>query len=104
MRGIVNYCDYFVISSGTSDRQVKAIASGIEDGLYEMGIKVRYKQGLDGRSRPRGFGVSDNVENSGVWGLMDMGDVVAHVFDEDSRDFYGLEHLWRQAPRTVFEE
>jgi ribosome-associated protein len=102
MREIVNYCDYFVICSGTGSRHVKAIADGIDGSLHDIGIKVKFKQGLDTAGRSRAFSLS-NAENLGSddmrghWGLLDMGDVVTHIFEADSRDFYGLEHLWHGA-------
>lgn len=91
MRGVANFCDYFVICTGTSDRQVKAIADGVELGLDEVGIAIRYKQGLKGASRQLG------AENVGAWALLDMGDVVVHVFEPSAREFYSLEYLWRDA-------
>ncbi len=103
MREIVNYADYFVICSGTSIPHLRAIADGIEDGLFKQGIKVRFKQGFDSmaRSRNLSFGIKASLpeEAQGRWGLLDMGNVVVHVFDTDSREFYGLEHLWQEAPR-----
>ena len=81
MRHIVNFCDYFVLATGNSDRQVRGIALGIAEGLEKFGISVRYKQGL----------------KQGNWALLDLGDVVAHVFDKDARVFYGLDHLWQDA-------
>jgi len=102
MREVVNYCDYFVICSGTGSRHVKAIADGIDDGLHEIGLKVRRKQGLATAGRSRAFSLSsagsiDLNDMRGHWGLLDMGDVVAHIFEADSREFYGLEHLWHGA-------
>ncbi len=87
MRKVANFCDYFVICSGTSDRQVKAIAQGIDDGLHEKGIKVRKKQGLK----------TNKTQNLPVWVLLDFGDIVVHIFDDNSRKFYELEHLWQEA-------
>jgi ribosome-associated protein len=92
MKGVANFCDYFVICTGTSDRQVKAIADGIEEGLDEIGVAIRYKQGLKGAARQLG------TENIGSWALLDMGDVVVHVFEPSAREFYSLEYLWRDAP------
>ena len=83
MRKVANFCDYFVVVSATSARQVRAIAQGIEEGLQEIGIRIRYKEGFD----------------SCLWVLLDMGDVVVHVFESQSREFYGLEHLWQDASR-----
>lgn len=101
MKDIVNYCDYFVICSGTSSRHVKAIADGIEDGLADLNIGIKYKQGLDAVSGARSFlsGSASVVpeEHSGRWVLLDMGDVVIHIFEDASREFYALEHLWNEA-------
>ncbi len=94
MRGVANFCDFFVICTGTSDRQVKAIADGVEEGLDELGIAIRYKQGLKGAIKQFG------AENVGAWALLDMGDVVVHVFEPSSREFYSLEYLWRDAPEV----
>lgn len=78
---MTNFCDYFVIASGTSERQVKAIADGIEEGLETLGTPVRLKQGgTDAR-----------------WVLLDLGSVVAHIFERETREFYGLEYLWQDA-------
>ena len=84
MRKVANFCDYFVLCSGTSARQVRSIAEGIEDGLAERGIETRFKQGI----------------KEGRWALLDFGTVVAHIFEAESRDFYGLEYLWKEADKV----
>lgn len=81
MRKVANFCDYFVICSGNTDRQVRAIADGIEEGLAEYGLRVRYRQGV----------------RDGHWVILDLGHIVVHVFDKESRTFYGLDHLWQDA-------
>jgi ribosome-associated protein len=82
MRKVANFCDFFVLSTGTSSRQVQAIAKGIEDGLQqEFDAEVRRKQGI----------------KEGRWVILDLGNVVAHIFDADTRDFYGIEFLWQEA-------
>ncbi|MBL8012871.1 MAG: ribosome silencing factor [Candidatus Omnitrophica bacterium] len=96
MRSVANFCDYFIICTGTSDRQVKAIADGIELGLNELGIKVRYKQGL--RDVPARQ--SNSGEPTGSWVLLDLGDVVTHIFEPNAREFYSLEYLWRDSPEV----
>lgn len=88
MRPVANFCDYFVVCSGTSQRQVKAIAEGMEDGLKKEGIAVRFKQGY----------------REGRWIILDLGSVVAHIFESDMRDFYGLEYLWKEAQRLEWSE
>jgi len=87
MRKATNFCDFFVLCSGTSTRQVRAIAEGIEDGLAEKGFATRFKQGV----------------REGRWALLDFGAVVAHIFDAEYRDFYGLEYLWKEAGRIDVE-
>lgn len=84
MRGLVNFCDYFVVATGTSDRHVKAVAQGIEEELKELGVKTHHDP------------------SDGAWALLDMGDVVVHVFEPQAREFYALEHLWQDAPKVKF--
>lgn len=79
IRKIANFCDYFIICSGTSDRQVRAIADGIQDGLKEAGFYPGNAQG----------------QREGKWVIVDLGDIVIHVFEKANREFYGLEHLWQ---------
>lgn len=83
MRGTSSFTDYFFICSGKSDRQVQAIAQGIEEALEKEGVRPL---GLEGVS-------------AGKWILMDYEDVVVHIFLEPMRRFYDLEGLWIDAPR-----
>ena len=86
LREIVSYTDYFVICTGRSDRQVKAIHDAIHQGMKdEHGL-------LPGR-----------VEGVGQaqWILMDYLDVVVHVFTPETREFYRLEQLWGEAPKLA---
>jgi ribosome-associated protein len=83
LRGMVGYTDFFVICSGASDRQTKAIHDGIHKGLKdEHGMLPGRVEGL-GEAR---------------WILMDYLDVVVHVFTPETRDFYRLDQLWGEAP------
>jgi ribosome-associated protein len=85
VRGKVDYADYVVVMSGRSDRQVNAIVRGIEDHVREtLGVKCVGVEGL-----PRGH-----------WALVDYGDVIVHVFHEDTRGYYDLEALWIDAARV----
>lgn len=84
LRGISDIADYFLICSGTSDRQVRAIADAIEDALLKIGIKMDHKEGYE----------------ESTWILLDYGDLVAHIFKEDKRQYYDLERLWGDAPRV----
>lgn len=83
--GKVDYADYLVVMSGRSDRQVAALARGIEE-------DVRVK------TNTRCLGV-EGVQQ-GRWVLMDFGDVVVHIFHEDVRGYYDLESLWMDAARV----
>ena len=83
--GKVDYADYVVVMSGRSDRQVAAIAKNVEQDVKEkLGVRCLSVEGLPQAS----------------WVLMDFGDVIAHVFHEDTRGYYDLESLWVDAPRV----
>ncbi len=83
---ILDYTDRFIICSGNTDRQTKAIADGIQEGLKkEHGIVPRRIEGLP----------------EARWILMDYLDVVVHIFTPDARDFYRLEQLWGEAPKRA---
>ena len=97
MRELVNFCDYFVIATGTSDRQAKAIAEGIEDGLAKEGAEVKFSHSL------KSVGGMQYSQENGAWVLLDMGDVVAHIFEPQAREFYALEHLWQDAVRIAYK-
>ena len=79
---VSSLCDYFVIATASSSRQVKAIADNVQDALTEHGIEPRSKEGYDTQT----------------WILLDYGDVMVHVFNEETRGFYNLEKLWKDAP------
>jgi ribosome-associated protein len=86
VRGKVDYSDYVVVMSGRSDRQVNALGRNIEEEL-----KLKHKA--------RCLGVEGMP--SGTWLLMDYGDVVVHIFHEDTRGYYDLETLWIDAARVT---
>ncbi|MBF0618978.1 MAG: RsfS/YbeB/iojap family protein [Candidatus Omnitrophica bacterium] len=109
MGEIVNYCDYFVICSATTGRHVRAVASGVEQGLDELGVNVRLKQGLDSASRSRGFTFSEGHAvqdelSAGAWVLLDLGDIVVHVFEGSTREFYALDFLWKEAVQIDWQK
>lgn len=87
LRGVTSFTDYFVICSGSSDRQVKAIGDAICAALKAKGRIPLSKEG----------------EKEGIWVLVDFGDVVAHVFHQHERDYYQIERLWSDAPRVAIE-
>ena len=86
LRGMIGYTDYFLICSGNTTRQTKAIHDGILEGLkHERGVIPRR---VEGASRAD-------------WILMDYLDVVVHIFTPEARDYYRLEDLWGEAPARV---
>ena len=88
MRKIPSIADYFVIASGTSTTQTRAIADHIEKVMKDSGGRVWHSEG----------------KREALWILLDCGDVVAHVFYEETRRFYDLERLWGDAPQERFKE
>lgn len=88
MEGLSPVTDYYVICSAGNSNLVKTIADNIEDKLGEQGVFPKHKEGYaDGR-----------------WVLLDYGDIVAHIFLEEERNFYNLEQLWADAPSEAFVE
>jgi ribosome-associated protein len=81
LQGISLIADYFVICHGNSETQVQAIASEIRKKAEELGVRVRGMEGMD----------------TARWVLVDLGDVVAHVFHRDDREYYNIERLWSDA-------
>ena len=98
MRELVNFCDYFVIATGTSERQAKAIAEGIKEVLEEEGINTDFSRSL------KTLGSLQYSQENGAWVLLDMGDVVAHIFEPMAREFYALEHLWQDAVKIEYKK
>ncbi|HEU0318271.1 MAG TPA: ribosome silencing factor [Solirubrobacteraceae bacterium] len=83
LRGVLDYTDFFVICSGNTERQAKAIHDGIHLGMKnDHGVLPRRVEGL----------------GEATWVLMDYLDVVVHVFIPEVRDFYCLERLWGEVP------
>ena len=85
VKEISAFADYFIICAGSSDRQVRAIASAIQENLKKAGI---LPIGVEG-------------EAAGKWILLDYEDVILHVFLDTVRTFYDLERLWSEAPRMA---
>lgn len=82
LRKLTTITDYFVICTGDSDTQVKAIADEVDKQLRDEGIKSWHTEGYQGLN----------------WVLIDFVDVVVHVFKKEIREFYNLEKLWGDAP------
>ena len=87
MRQQTTLADYYVICTGTSATHIRSIAEGVQDKLRER-AKVR--------TRPEG-------EAGSFWVILDYGDVILHVFDAPTREFYDLERLWGEAPTVTWE-
>lgn len=81
--GRVDYADFLVIMTGTSDRHVHAIAMGLEEALKQKKVLPLSVEGL----------------GTATWVLMDFSDVVVHVFQEDTRSMYNIEGMWMDASR-----
>ncbi len=81
-------CDWLVVVSASSSRRIKAIANSVQEGMAKENVRPLHVEG----------------KNNPYWTLLDYGDVVVHVFNEDIREFYGLERLWSDAPRERFED
>jgi ribosome-associated protein len=86
LRGVLGYTDYFLICSGNTTRQTKAIHDGILEGLKHEHRMIPRR--VEGASRAD-------------WILMDYLDVVVHIFTPEARDYYRLEQLWGEAPSRV---
>lgn len=84
VRGKTSVTDFMVIASGTSSRHVKSMANEVLDKVKEQGVRPIGNEGLDG----------------GEWALLDLGDVVVHVMQVATRQFYDLERLWQGAEQS----
>jgi ribosome-associated protein len=84
MRGVTPLYDFFVIATGISRRQIHTITEEIDAALRAEGEKRLSLSGYE----------------SSKWVVQDYGDLVVHVFDPDTRTYYGLEDLWADAPRV----
>ena len=88
MRGVTPLYDYFVLATGTSRRQIHNLAEEIDAGMTAEG-EVRL--GIEGYE-------------SGRWVVQDYGDIVVHLFDADTRSYYGLDDLWADARRLDWQD
>lgn len=79
---VSDFTDFFLICSGTSERQVQAIADAVQERMREEQVRPLHVEGY----------------TRGQWVLLDYGDFVVHIFQEEPRRFYSLERLWGDAP------
>ena len=88
VHGLIVITDYFMICSGATERQVRTIVEGVEKALRDLGRKPVRREG----------------ESERRWVLLDYVDLVVHVFTEQEREYYDLERLWGDAPRSAWED
>ena len=88
MKNLMSSTDYFMVCSAPTASQVRAIADNIEEKMDEAGVHFNHKEGY----------------REGEWVLLDYGDVVAHIFRQEAREYYALERLWGEAPLTPYED
>lgn len=81
-------CDYFVICQGNSRVQTQAIADYLDEELGKAGIALRRREGFA----------------EGRWILLDFGEIIVHIFQEEERGFYNLERLWGDAPLIHYQK
>ena len=82
LQGLSNIADCFVIASGKNANQLHAMANEVEQKLFKEGIKLHHSEGY----------------SSGTWILLDFGNLLVHLFNREEREFYGLDHVWGDAP------
>ena len=80
--------DYFVIADGTNKNQVQAMCDSVEEEMHKAGFSLRQREG----------------RASGSWILLDFGDVIIHVFDKESRDFYNIERAWKDGKEITVKD
>lgn len=89
LRQIASFTEYFIIATGANQRQVQAVSDEIVEQLKkQLGTRAVRIEGY----------------SSAEWILMDYGDFIVHVFNEEARDFYDLERLWRDAGRVTLPD
>ena len=81
-----SFCEFFVVMSASSTVRVKSIVDHIEEVIENKGLRVKHKEGY----------------HDALWVLLDLGEVIAHVFQEQTRRYYNLENLWGDVPRRKF--
>jgi|SRR5579859_405543 len=85
VQGVTTLAEYFVIATGTSDRQIRAISAGIQEGMDDVGVH-RLRQ--------------DGMPEDG-WVLVDYGQIIVHIFGPEQRAYYDLERRWSDAPTLL---
>lgn len=86
--GISVIGDYFVITNGTSDSQIRALVDNVAEKMHKAGYELKEQEG----------------NNSGTWVLLDYGDIIIHIFDRENRLFYNLERIWSDGKDVEMNE
>lgn len=87
MKEVSLVADYFIICHGNNERQVQTIAREIKDRMDKIGVNINRMEGFE----------------QARWILVDVGDIVCHIFHKDERNYYNLERLWGDASRVPLE-
>ena len=88
LKELTTLTNYFVIATGGSNKNVQAICDEIEEKMKERGAKLWNREGYD----------------SGEWVLLSYDDVIVHIFQSETREFYKLEHIWKDAPSVDVDD
>lgn len=88
LRGRVSYTDFVIVCTGTSERHVNALARRVDTAMRDAGRPPLGQEGME----------------EGQWALLDYGDIIVHIFHQDSRRDYDLERMWSEAPRLDLED
>ena len=88
IRSISVIADYFIIANGKNKNQVQAIVDNVQDALQKEGYEMKQMEGYQ----------------NGTWVLIDFGDIVIHIFDQENRLFYDLERIWKDGVEVSLEE
>ncbi len=83
LRGLSNIADCFVIASGKNVNHLRAMADEVEQKLFKEKVKLHHSEGY----------------NVATWILLDFGNLLVHLFNKETRDFYSLEHVWQDAKK-----
>lgn len=86
LAGTGAFAEFFLLCSGHSQPQIKAISEAIEERLVQRGVRLSHREGKPGAE----------------WVLLDYADFIVHIFSERAREYYDLERLWRSAERVDF--
>lgn len=85
---ISSVADYFIIAGGTNRNQVQAMCDNVDECLGRAGVHCKQTEGYQNAN----------------WILMDFGDVIIHIFDEENRSYYNLERIWRDGKEVEVED